>query len=431
MDASEAILWDVYEEHLDEAAFGWEQWENALGAANLTLAELGNGPEQRLAAHLDALIVGGRAVAEQLLIPAVAEAEESAQRSAAAWALLHAEHADASKVVLDALRNETDETNLLAIGRALSLSHRDDLSPRLQSLFAKGGPAQRAVALDYWSSRTSSSVEDAGRVAAALTAKEPVLQRAALRALRLTPQPALLPQIEAAFASSDVGVWESAVEAALAAGSSAVWDQVRRARPPNRRLALSWLALGGADGDLAFVLQALADGESRADAAFALGYSGHALAAEHCLALTADESVAAIAADSFSLITGLTIDGEFERPPPPDPEESLDDDAPPPEVRPEDELPLPDPRRISAWWQVERARFESGTRYLRGVPATGAALQSMLIDCAMWRRRVFALELAAREPSFLDVRSWSSRQRLVLLKSAVLTQHGALARLAV
>jgi uncharacterized protein (TIGR02270 family) len=431
MDGSDAILWDLYEEHLDEAAFYWEQWEIALGAANLTLAELASGPEQRLAAHLDALIVGGRPVAEKLLIPALTEADEGEQRCAAAWALLHAEHADAAKIVLDALRNEAEEANVLAIGRALELSRRDDLGPRLESLFAKGTPAQRAVLLDFWSTRTSDSTEQARRTEAALSSNEPLLLRAALRALRLAPQPALLPQIEAAFASNDAGVWASALEAALAAGSRAVWEQARRARPPNSRLALSLLALGGTDDDLMLVLHALADATSREDAAFALGFSGRRLAAEHCLALIGDESVAAIAADSFSLITGLTIDGEFERAPPHDPEETLDDDdAPPPEVRPEDDLPLPEADRIGAWWQAEHGRFEPSTRYLNGVAASGAALHSTLLHCALWRRHLFALELSARDPTSLDVRAWSSRQRAALQSSAIQTRQGPLPRLA-
>ena len=32
------LVWDIYEEHLDEAAFLWREWETALTAAHYTLA---------------------------------------------------------------------------------------------------------------------------------------------------------------------------------------------------------------------------------------------------------------------------------------------------------------------------------------------------------------------------------------------------------
>ena len=40
-------------------------------AANYTLAEVAAGPAERLLAHIDALSLGGKAVAQKLLLPAL------------------------------------------------------------------------------------------------------------------------------------------------------------------------------------------------------------------------------------------------------------------------------------------------------------------------------------------------------------------------
>ncbi|WP_254627626.1 hypothetical protein [Myxococcus sp. CA040A] len=48
------VLVDVWEEHLDEEAFRWTQWERALVAPDFTLEETAK-REERLLAHLDAL----------------------------------------------------------------------------------------------------------------------------------------------------------------------------------------------------------------------------------------------------------------------------------------------------------------------------------------------------------------------------------------
>ena len=61
------VLREVAEEHLDEAGFLWTQWERALVSPDYSASEVADGPEERLAAHLEGLALGGREVAERLL----------------------------------------------------------------------------------------------------------------------------------------------------------------------------------------------------------------------------------------------------------------------------------------------------------------------------------------------------------------------------
>lgn len=84
---------DVAAEHLDEAGLCRTRWDVALCAPNYTAAEVQEGPEERLRAHLDALVLGGRPVAEQVLVPAL-DHEDPPTAFAAAWCLLASKEGD-------------------------------------------------------------------------------------------------------------------------------------------------------------------------------------------------------------------------------------------------------------------------------------------------------------------------------------------------
>ena len=119
MSGARPIVWDIYEEHLDEAAFLWAMWEQSLDAANYTLDEVIAGPEERLLAHLDGLVLGGRRVAERLLAPVLTD-DDPGKVAAAAWALLQAEEADHLELVLEALVKAEGKTQRAAIGKRWS-----------------------------------------------------------------------------------------------------------------------------------------------------------------------------------------------------------------------------------------------------------------------------------------------------------------------
>src|SRR5262249_4285102 len=129
-------------------------------------------------------------------------------------------------------------------------------------------------------------------VAPWLSAADPSLVGAALRALRYGPEPALRAQVDAATRSSDTALSDAAIRAALVMNSPDVLNACRQrvqSRAANPRLCLALLALHGEPSDLGLVLEACSRPESRRDALWALGYSGHALAAEHAFASLADE----------------------------------------------------------------------------------------------------------------------------------------------
>src|ERR1700684_3963407 len=127
------ILWDLYEEHLSEAVFLWETWEASLQAANYGLYDVVVGPEARLAAHLAALVLGGRAGAEKLLLPALG-GDGADLVSPVAWALLQAEDGDYFDAVLGALAG-AEPPKAAAIARAMALSRHPAIVQRLSAFW--------------------------------------------------------------------------------------------------------------------------------------------------------------------------------------------------------------------------------------------------------------------------------------------------------
>lgn len=105
MLSEEQILWDVVEEHLDEAEFLVGQWRSARVSAMYTLEELRDGPEQRLLGHVDGLVVNGPTALERVAWPVVRDGGEPTLVAAAALALLDS----GDFAVLTALEEEPTE----------------------------------------------------------------------------------------------------------------------------------------------------------------------------------------------------------------------------------------------------------------------------------------------------------------------------------
>jgi hypothetical protein len=91
---------------------------------------------------------------------------------------------------------------------------------------------------------------------------------------------------------------------------------------------------------------------------------------EACIEYLEVPEVARLAAEAFSAMTGLRLEGAYalpagERPEgapvPPEEQESLDADLVP---GPEDDLPSPHVAAVRGWWAQNQPRFAKGTRYL-------------------------------------------------------------------
>jgi uncharacterized protein (TIGR02270 family) len=425
MLAARPIPWDIYEEHLDEAAFLWGQWEQALDAANYTLGEVIDGPEERLLAHLDGLVLGGKPVADRLLIPALAH-DDAGKIRTAAWALMQAEDADHLGMVIDALAQATRPEAREAITRAFELSHRGDLPARLLPMMEKSPPSVQAMIVTVVSAwarppepgKQARSQLPLGKL---LETRNPEVLVAALRALRRAPDPAFAGSVDGPLASPYVAIRDTAIQTGMILGMRAAWRACSKLVARNAtgaRLPLALLALGGEPVDLKAVIKRLAVPTMRRDALWALGFAGKVEAAEAALALIGDAELGALAGESFATITGAPLMGRLieigqtDNAAPPEIDQEDDDaDAPLPVVKPEDDLPIPRPDAVRAWWKTAKPNFQSEVRYLYGHPVTPEALRGAIAAGPTWRRRVWCLEVAMRGGFDVNMAAWARKQR--------------------
>jgi uncharacterized protein (TIGR02270 family) len=411
------ISWDIYEEHLNEAAWLWGNWEASLDSAVYALADVAVGPEERLLAHLDGLVLGGLPVAQKLLLPALA-GDDPGGIAAAAWALVQAEDADHQDTVIGALASAQPPA-LTAIGRALYLSPRADVS-RLVPLWNDGAPLVRAIVFDVFGPREPDWVRE--HIDPALRSGQPALVAAGLRAIRTLHDRALLAYVEAASQSDDIEVRLEAMRTGLAFGVKAAWDECRTFAGgigEMCRLPLGFLATSPDPNDRAFVRGKALDADAGMHALWALGFAGDAESADVLVQAMADDKKSKVAGEAFSAITGLAIAGALAKPGEtrgPDLEEVGDAD-PPPTVRSEDALPEPRVEKVKQWWDKERRRFLPGTRYAGGQPRSLASLRNAFMARPSWRREVTLVELVALvanlpkvNPPKVDLLGWAREQ---------------------
>ena len=409
------MMRDVYEEHLDEASFLWGQWERALAAPGYSLGQV-EVLEERLLAHLDALVVGGLPVADLLLSPAL-ESEEPERLCAALWALLAIP--DGMKAVtLDALMGALPDALHAPVRRALELSGSKDLtSTVLQPLLGRDEAPLMALAVDVLAFRREvprPSLEWLSHLDGRVVA-------ASLRGLWPLPPDVDELWLSRLLKDARLGVPNAALEAGLVSGARAAWEACRAwvdGQPGGAGLPMVMLALGGERRDLKTLFGCLGREESRADALWALGFSGRREAAEACLEMMGDRRVAKLAAEAFGAITGLEWTAPYVLPreepaelPPLD--EDLAQDL---TARPEDDLPEPASWAVAAWWKEARQGFAEGKRYLRGREFSPDVLLEELEQGPMRRRQVLALELAWRSQGacLVRTRAFTHQQRAVL-----------------
>jgi uncharacterized protein (TIGR02270 family) len=407
----EPVMMDVLEEHLDEAAFLWSQWERALLSGTFDLSDTAE-LEERLLAHVDGLVVGGEAAAGDLLLPGL-ETDEPERISASALALLEGWGKRELEETLEVF-DSGDDVQRAGIGRAMEVSGCEGLDAALRKRLTAEEPAVRIAAFQALAFRGGVPQEtrtewlyrdEAGQVIAALREPRPLgrdIGQTVLPQLLVDPRP---------------GVREAAILAGLVSGARAAWKACRKVAEEGgagRRQCLVALALGGEAQDVEWLVGLLRQEELRADVLWALGFSGQALVADACLEWMGHAKVAALAGEAFSAITGLKLEGEYRMPPAeeegsalvPLEEEDLDANLVP---GAEASLPVPIPEAVTGWWQKARKGFERGARHLRGQKLDAGGLLEALGRESMRRRPVLALELAIRSRGALVLQTRAGR----------------------
>jgi uncharacterized protein (TIGR02270 family) len=421
---AEQIVWDVEAQHLDEAEFCFELFEAALDAPHYTFDELAAGPEARLLAHVDGLIIGGPVVARKLLLPTIQDPHAGYEIVAAAGlAVLGGDDPEARELLLCVLDDATEPEPRAGVVRALELHASAELEARLVGSLA-GAPVEGVAArLEVLAARRA-LVGDWLR--GYLVDADPRIARAAARLARRCPDRQVLDALAPLAHAADPELRQATLETALCRGVAGAWESAIywafvEGESPFRRQALGWVALLGDARAHQRLLGLVDDAGRRADAIWALGFAGRVSAVDRCVELLADDEVGPLAGELIHAIAGLPLDEDrYWRQAPPQ-----DDGLPPLELDeldadliPEAEasLPRPEPDAIAGWWQAQREHFDPSLRYLGGRPQNAEVMLDALRHGSARRRHLLALELAFRSngAALINTRALSAVQRLEL-----------------
>lgn len=415
----ELILWDVVEEHLNEAAFMLERWQKTLFAPHYSLVEVSKRIEGRLEAHLDGLRVGGEPVATRLLHPLLDEASEPHQATASALVLLASDRSADRFAPLRAIHNAEGKQRQ-ALSLALKLFEAPFIDQGLISAFGSAeDAAQKATMLDIMAARQL----DPGRgLVECLTSDHGPLLVAGVRAAGRLRRRDLVDYCERHLFDDDPAIREAAIEAGLALGSQQAWRECLAAvgEPNVSGLLLTLVASFGNRRDHRRLHARLDNVEYLESTIVALGSTGSVESGDLCLPFLGhdDERVAKVSAEALAAIAGLDLYAGQRQDPAaagtkhllvPLEKDDLDADLVPDGV---DELPLVDAVSMSSLWSQARGRLGEDRRFVEGQPWSPQALVRALQVAPMRRRHAYARELLIRTGGLwqVDTSAFSDRQ---------------------
>lgn len=369
----------LYREHLEEGSFLYEQRLAQLRNPEVRWPDL-RAVEERLEAHIDALVVGGDLAVEICQAPG-----DPGETHAALCVFCREDLKTDAFALLNAL-DPADEQALSAASLALRFEARagwrDDLlrclqsnKPNLVPLLAQVAGFRRYACEELLASTLSASPAFGtadlawalGRVGTG-------------RSVRL---------LFSLLDSDDARICEAAAVALLRLGEQAALDRAL-SLAPTHAWARRVLGIAGDSKSVDVLLEQLESATADEDTVLALGLLGDLSAVAPLLRLLADDGLWAQAAAALNTITGANLYAEHFLPDTFDPDELLDEerqafekDGTLPTRNGEPygnwvRAPLRDSVRWREWLEVNKHRFSRDQRWRMGEPYGPSALVSSL-----------------------------------------------------
>ncbi len=359
----------VIRQHAEDAVVLHNMRMAQVRAPHVRLHHLGR-LDERLAAHLDGLLVAGE-FGSRLCGTALENPGASELFVATVLAL---ENGDAARLEqLLALAEALPETQG-GLGSAFGWVASGVLRGTVRGLLSSATPFHRWVGLTACAMHRVDAGADLER---ALEDPHPGLRARALRTLGVLGRRESFAATRTALhdRSEPCRFWGAWSAVMLGNRSFALDWLVEYARRPGpfRERSLQ-LALRAVDLPRAHQLirdLARAGGETRT-LIRAVGIMGDPHHVPWLIERMADPGLARLAGESFSLITGIDLAYlDLEQPPPAAAEPGPGDDTGDDEAAmdPDDGLPWPDPAGIGTWWAANARRFQAGVRHFMGEPA--------------------------------------------------------------
>lgn len=374
----------VLQEHVDEAGFLWTQRARAVDSPRHNLAQLAR-VDARLKAHLEGMRIGG-----QVALALAMQALEPVDRGglfAASWLAFALQDRQAMR---DTLRIALGEPCLMsALIAALAWHPRGSL-PAMALLGRSPLPAHRRL---FLAARCASRCEPELALAEAAHDPDAALRARALRAMgELGRRDLAAPLHEAARHDDDLACrfwanWSLALQGDEHAARSAF---ALADSPEPTALSGHGLDIAVRASDPAWARDlvrhlAATPGRLR-DAVVAAGAFGDPAVVPWLLQLVEDDTVSQPAAESFALLTGISLES---------PQWRRDAPEEPPLAHPKDaDAHWADADALRDWWRVNGHRFVPGRRYLGGQMLDASAALQVLRSGTQRQRRGAALEHA-------------------------------------
>lgn len=362
---------ELYQEHLEEASCLYEQRGALFHDPEISWLDLGDF-EERLEAHIDALVIGADAALE--ICAQQALAGDAGDLYAAVRVFCRRKRLDLIQQVLEALDIE-DEERLLAVRNALKLEWPEDWNPELSRMLEQVPDKSIAV---------MPAVAGFKRIPA---------EGALTYVLPICPECVLFPQLksmgrlqtrsaEAAFhrhlSHKDSGIQGSAALSLLRMGVSLL-----HAIPDDLAGLQFWqlmsIALAGGPEYIQRMIDQLEKPMAAADEALVLGVLGDPRCVDgliHYLSKGEEPETTALA---LNLITGADLTEEVFVPEKIEEDELFDEEleklhrgvplyAPGEEPGSTIEQLSVDPQKWEIWWRQNKSDFKKGIRYRNGAP---------------------------------------------------------------
>lgn len=394
MDAHRLSIAAIVDQHAEEAAFLALLRDYAVRAPHYDLEELAE-LDQRIEAHLDGLAIAGQAGHDALL----EQLDAHAQGEAFALAVLAMQAGDDALIGRMRACLAASPEARRGFAAALGWLDWDQARPWVERLLASPEPLFRAIGL----AACGMHRHDPGpALLSALGHADPaVLARAArtagelrrrdlmanIRAYRAHDDPSL--RFWANWATAQMGDEEALGPLRAFAGQPGPFQL------PATMVLLAWQPR---DTSMAWIRQLMQAADTRRIGIQATGLFGDPVAVPWLIQQMRDESLARVAGEAFSLITGADLallDLELEALPDYDPGPNDDPDDEDVALDDDENLTWPDAARVTAWWRDHGARFVAGRAYLLGEPLGEAHCRQVLRD-GQQRQRMTAACLLAR-----------------------------------
>jgi uncharacterized protein (TIGR02270 family) len=368
----------IHEQHLEELAFLWGQRRLALRSVDYSLRQFLD-LEERVAAHLDGLVVAGESAGGML--EAALEGGDGPTAFAAALALLHVRGAAAAGAVFDSFVAAEGE-RLAGLCGAMCHAPAAVGFQSVERLMAEAPGPLAAAAAEVLAFRAPNALRRGRQLDRLVRHEAPEVRTGAWRVAGLAGlvlQPAAY---ESAAGDDDRGVRRAAALAAALARAPGLMDRALRAaaKPVARDAELleiaAMVAPAGTEHHLLAAARAVVPGLAGFRILAALGHP-QGVAVLLAGMDGADSAATSAAGVAFAAITGKSVASGVRAP-------VVPPDAPPDAFEKEflDEVMLPDAVVARKWWARNEARFLGGSRWCRGVECSAVAAPGREADMA-------------------------------------------------